>query len=73
MTGHIDWAAVSAISGPVLGLVGWIGRKLSKKLDDVGHHLARQDVKQQQLSERVARLEGPVRQAVNGLPANPAR
>lgn len=57
-TTGINWTAVSVISGPVIAVVGWIGRRLGKKLDAVGEHLKAQDVRGRYQSARLARIEG---------------
>jgi cell division protein FtsB len=58
-----QWAVIAV---PVLTLVSWLGKRITAKVDAVGEHLKRQDAATQKISERVARLEGPIRQFTNG-------
>lgn len=61
-TTGINWAAVTAIGGPVTfilgGIIGFFARSISRKLDQIGKHLNRQDGALQQHGERLARIEG---------------
>lgn len=58
-----SWAA---LAGPILVVLGAIGRILAKKVNQVGEHLKDQDKRHIKLAERMARVEGKV--GLNPLP-----
>jgi hypothetical protein len=53
----IDWTAVGVVSAPTMALVAWIGRVIARKIDKVGTHLARQDVRAVRIDRRLLRVE----------------
>jgi hypothetical protein len=65
-TTGVNWQAVGALSGPVIGVVVAIGKYLGRKLDNVGKHLERQDVRGRRMDRRMSRVEVTL-----GLPALP--
>lgn len=63
----INWAAISAIVGPLTVVVGGVGRWVARKADAIGRHLESQDRRGRRQERRLMRLEGHA-----GLPPLPA-
>lgn len=53
----INWAAIGAIIGPVLTVLGMIGHWIAGKADKIGEHLERQDVHARRQEQRMIRVE----------------
>lgn len=68
-TTGVNWQAVAAIAGPVLTMVGAVARWVGRKIERVIAELQELNERQAKQSERIARLEGPMRriETRNGL------
>lgn len=60
-THGINWQAVGAIAGPVLSVTLGVAKWVSSKIERVITQLESLNDKQTKASERIARLEGPIK------------
>jgi len=53
----INWTAAGVIVGALTGPLAWAAKFVGRKIDQIGEHLAQQDVRGNRMDRRMMRVE----------------